>query len=94
MSWHPDVRDLQGLIDGELDARARRAIEAHLEQCARCMGLAGRLRELAAAVHAVGRAPVPAALEEDILAAVAAAPACDDLTCAECTALARQARRR
>ncbi len=88
MSWHPDVGDIQGLVDGELDARARRAIEAHLARCERCRRLAGRLREVAAAVHAVGRAPVPAALDERILAAVAGDGQCDDLACAECTALA------
>jgi len=88
VSWHPDVGDIQGLIDGELDARARRTIDAHLEQCPRCMRVAGRLREVAEAVHAAGRVPVPADLEERILAAVAAGGQCDDLTCAECTALA------
>ncbi len=52
------------------------------------MRLAGELREVAEAVHAAGRVPVPAGLEERILGAVAADGHCDDLTCAECTALA------
>lgn len=87
VSWHPDVTEIQSLIDGELDPRARRSIEAHLEQCGRCMAIAVRLRQVADAVHAVGPARPPVDLEKRILSAVAATTPAEALTCSESIAL-------
>ena len=49
MAWfrhdaHPEEQ-VSAYIDGELDARARRAVEAHLGGCEACTALAGELRQ-------------------------------------------------
>jgi len=88
VSWHPDVSDIQGLVDGELDAHARRGVEAHLQSCAACGATAARLLGVAAALRAVPRATVPAGLHDRILSAVAAAPRVVEPACAECAEMA------
>jgi len=88
VSWHPEVGDIQSLIDGELDPRARRALEAHMQHCERCVHMAARLRQVSDALRAVEPARAPAGLSDRILNAVAQAPSTRDLTCAECMELA------
>ncbi len=88
MSWHPDVTDIQALIDGELDAQARRGVEAHLQGCATCGATASRLREISGALHAIPRTEAPADLHERILCTVASAPRVVEPACAECAEMA------
>ena len=88
MSWHPDVTDIQALIDGELDAQARRGVEAHLQGCATCGATAARLREISGALHAIPRTEAPADLHERILCTVASAPRVVEPACAECAEMA------
>lgn len=83
MSWHPDVTEIQALIDGELNAQARRGVEAHLQGCATCGATAARLREISEALHAIPRVKAPADLHERILCAVASAPRVVEPACAE-----------
>jgi anti-sigma factor RsiW len=49
-------------LDGDLPAAGRRAIERHLESCARCGGLAEDLRRAMAACRMAGDCRVPATI--------------------------------
>ena len=48
---HPTARVFSEYLDGDLDARAHRALEAHVRDCARCRAT---LASLAATVRALG----------------------------------------
>lgn len=88
MSWHPDATDIQALIDGELDAHARRGVEAHLQGCVTCAAIAARLRGVSQVLCAVPRAAAPPDLHERILSAVGRAPRVVEPACAECAEMA------
>lgn len=88
MSWHPDPTDIQSFVDGELDAHARHGVAAHLHGCAACRAVAARVQRIAAALHAVPRAPLPPGLHDRVLAAVATAARVVEPACAECAEMA------
>ncbi|MEA3402576.1 MAG: zf-HC2 domain-containing protein [Armatimonadota bacterium] len=88
MSWHPEIGEIQSLVDGELDPRGRRSIEAHLQSCERCRRIAGRLRDLSETLRSIAPPTPPADLQGRILSAASEAPRARQLTCSECTELA------
>jgi len=53
-------QELSEYLDGDLDARARAAVEAHLRDCADCTGLLDELRAVSMRAHALEPEP-PAA---------------------------------
>ena len=59
-------------IDGELAEEDVPALLAHLAQCDNCYGAHKELERVAEALQATSPAPVPAGLEQDVLAAVEA----------------------
>ncbi|HET8946712.1 MAG TPA: zf-HC2 domain-containing protein [Candidatus Polarisedimenticolia bacterium] len=64
---HP-IELLSASIDRELKPAESAALETHLEACAECRGLLGDFRRLDEAIAAEPAPPVPAGLEERILA--------------------------
>jgi anti-sigma factor RsiW len=70
---HPAARVFSEYLDGDLDARAHRALEAHVRGCARCQAT---LASLAATVRAVGSIGTdsPPGLADSIIAALRTEP--------------------
>jgi anti-sigma factor RsiW len=66
---HPRRAVLSDYIDGDLDARERRALETHIRDCCRCRR---ELASLANTVHALGsvEADTPPGLADSIIAAL------------------------
>jgi anti-sigma factor RsiW len=52
------VADLVGYLDGDLDIRRVRRVEAHLEQCTTCQACAAELRATIALIRAGAYGPV------------------------------------
>jgi anti-sigma factor RsiW len=68
---HPRPELLSRYLDDDLDAGARRAVEAHVRGCARCRDLLGSLASAVAALGSMGRQSSPG-LADSIIAAVRA----------------------
>jgi thiol-disulfide isomerase/thioredoxin len=64
---HPGFRHLSLYADGDLDAPARRRVDAHLERCARCRATVVRVRQMDAEARALPAAPLPADLRARVL---------------------------
>lgn len=58
---------LGAYMDGELKARKRRAVSAHLAKCAACHMALEDLRRLAPVMHALEVPPVPAGLADHVM---------------------------
>jgi hypothetical protein len=61
-------------VDGELDLARRRALEQHVEGCARCRALVADLKSIQAAAFTLDRHPLPPTAWNAIRARIAAAP--------------------
>jgi anti-sigma factor RsiW len=70
---HPAARVFSEYLDGDLDARAHRALEAHVRGCARCRRT---LASLTTTVHALGSLETasPPGLADSIIAALRTEP--------------------
>jgi anti-sigma factor RsiW len=63
---------LSPLIDGELDARSRTEVEAHLAECTECRTMAARIETIGRDIAAAGRVPAPAGLAARVRASLQA----------------------
>ena len=54
--------ELSRYLDGELTPARRRMVERHIERCACCETMAGRLRRTVAACRGEGKRPPPRAV--------------------------------
>lgn len=78
---HPDLSDLQSLVDEELEPLDRYELDQHLEACKGCRDAFMVLRTVAQSLAAIPRADAPEDLAERILAACAQAAPVPRLSC-------------
>ena len=64
------LSNISAFLDGELDATACAAIEAHCADCARCAPVVEGLRRTIGLCHAAASAPLPDAVRARAQAAV------------------------
>src|ERR1041385_5704945 len=70
---------ISGHIDNELPANDRRAVAAHMANCAACAATEVGMRDTGRALAALGRVPLPRDLGARIAAEIAHADAADNI---------------
>ncbi len=87
---HPDFRELQSLVDEELEPIYRDDMKRHLRECEGCRDVASVLRNVAESLASIGSADAPSELPERILAACAEAEPVPRVGCDTARALASE----